>query len=354
MKKVLVAPLDWGLGHATRCMRIIRELEKRNCDLIIASSGNALRLLQEEFPHLETFALPGYDPKYPSGGSMVLKMILQIPRFLRIIEKEHQALRQIIVSKKIDVVISDNRYGCWSPQVPSVLITHQSNIQMPKRFGWLGGFVRNLNEQQMAKFTECWIPDYQNSVLSGELSSFDEIRNVKAKFIGPLSRFRKPTTTEIEFDVLAIFSGPEPQRTILEKIVTEQIVSSDYRFVIVRGIPGPESATSSPNVYEFLTTEKLQDVIARSAVIISRSGYSTIMDLSALEKKAILIPTPGQTEQEYLAKILKEKKIAYSVSQHQFNLEYAMKESQQYRGFKDLPHSNLLSEAIDQILEINR
>jgi UDP-N-acetylglucosamine transferase subunit ALG13 len=361
MKKVLVAPLDWGLGHASRCIPLINVLLQKKCEVMIAGSGRALELLKTEFPSLKHFTLVAYDPHYPSKGSMMMKMAMQLPRFMATIRKEHLQIENIVDDEKIDIVISDNRFGCWSSKATSVFITHQSNILMPKRFGWLANLVRLMNHRAMKKFSVCWIPDLPGEdSLSGVLSEArSEKRKVSFRYIGVLSRFtnlapRAPHKEETPIDLLCIFSGPEPQRTILEKLVVQQLNGVELKTVIVRGVPEGEGKLplkAKATVIDFANTEELQQLIHQSEVILARSGFSTVMDLATLKKKAIFIPTPGQTEQEYLARKLSEEKIAYSVSQKNFNLATAMKAVVLYKGFEGLPaDNNLLHQAVDTIL----
>ena len=352
MKKVLITPLDWGLGHATRCIPIIRELQSRGCLVSIGGSGDSLTLLRKEFSSLTFFELPGYNPVYPSTGSMVWKMASQLPKFRKVIREEHECVERIIEENKIDLIISDNRYGCWSEKIPSVFITHQTNILMPKRFGWLAGIVRYLNNRMINRFTYCCIPDCPDGQrLAGELTSFGDHRvRTKVLYIGSLSRFKPTIQYEKKFDVLCIFSGPEPQRSMLEKIVSDQLPSSGLKYFIVRGIFS-SSSFEDKHVVNFLATEKLQEAIEQSEVIIARSGFSTVMDLAALGKKAIFIPTPDQTEQQYLAATLMKKKVAFSMPQNKFNLATAWQESKSYSGFAS-PHDekDLLEKMLDEIL----
>lgn len=356
MKRVLVAPLDWGLGHATRCIPVIRALQKRGCEVFLAGSGHSLRLLNAEFPDLPAYLLPGYDPEYPaSGGSnMVWKMARQLPRFLRAIRAEHQALETWVSRQAIDAVISDNRYGCWSEKVPSAFITHQSNILMPRRFGWLARPVRAAARHFIHRYTVCWLPDFPgHRSIAGALLP-DESREETSRFrlIGSLSRFTpRQGNTPRRYDLAAVFSGPEPQRTILEEIVLKQLSGSGLTYFVVRGLPGNNGATVKDHQADFLTSDALQEVIESADIVLARSGYSTIMDLAALGKKAIFIPTPGQTEQEYLAEQLHKKGIAFSVAQNRFNLNEALEQARQFSGFQRQQHDHdLLESAIDDLL----
>lgn len=312
-------------------------------------------LLQKEFPALKFARLPAYHPRYPGrGGSMSWAMASQLPHFIKVIAAEHRAIETMVRRESIGLVISDNRYGCWSQQVPSVFITHQHNILMPKRFGWLQGLVRRLNERLMNRFDICWIPDFPaEHAMAGTLVA-RAIQRLKTdvRYIGWLSRFVPRPAVPPRYDVTLILSGPEPQRTLLEEVVLPQLQSSDLRYRVVRGLPSAITPSGDSNVVNFLTSAALQDCIEASEVIIARSGYSTIMDMHALGKKVIFVPTPGQTEQEYLAETLESEGIAYYARQDAFDLATAMREHKRYSGFASTPTAHLLAERVSEVLNI--
>lgn len=351
MKRILLTPLDWGLGHATRCIPIVRELLRRECTVFIAGSGDSLSLLKNEFPQLLFFTLPAYQPVYPSGRNMLWTMILQVPKFIAVIKNEHLQVESIIEQNRIDLIISDNRYGCWSARIRSVFITHQLNILMPKGFGWLAKPVRFINERLIKKFSHCWIPDYadEKMSLSGKLTRYNKSLLHQVTHIGPLSRFNNTVEETCLYDIVCILSGPEPQRTIFENKVINQLRTSGLRYFLVKGIFSKEQE-NVPNERAFLNSEALQNVISQSSVVIARSGYSTLMDLTALGKKGIVVPTPGQTEQEYLAVRWNKKGVLYSMTQESFNLQIALKESDRYTGFTN--DCNLNNELLTQQIEL--
>jgi uncharacterized protein (TIGR00661 family) len=354
MKNVLVTPLDWGLGHATRCVPIINELLKRDWHVFIGGCGDSLELLKKEFPSLTFFQLPAYRPVYPSSGSMGFKMLTQLPKFLSTIKQEHVAIEKIIKASSIDLVISDNRFGCWTSGIPSVFITHQTNILLPKRFKWLTGTVRRMNLSLIRKFSMCWIPDYPDGrSLAGKLKSLGKKKlELKVKYIGALSRFGQPEPREILYDIVCVLSGPEPQRSALEKIAIDGLSRSGLRYFVVRGIISQQNDSSSKhNQVNFLKGSDLQTVIEQSECVLARSGYSTIMDLSTLGKKAIFVPTPGQTEQEYLAARLKAKGIAFFAEQEHFDVMEAWTRSHSFTGFNQFPGDvHLLTDALDELM----
>jgi uncharacterized protein (TIGR00661 family) len=335
-KRVLLAPLDWGLGHATRCIPIINLLVEFNCDVTIAGSGASLALLKFEYPALTFVELPAYCPVYSSYNSLVGAMIRQIPKFLVVIKKEHNVLEEIVRDKNIEIVISDNRYGCWSSAAKSIFITHQLNILMPTGLGWLSPLINYFNYKLISKYDVCWVPDYVDGNFTAALS---KSARVTPKFIGILSRFEKclPVTV-FKYQLIIVLSGPEPQRTLLEEILLRQLEQMNYRTLVVRGVSGTAGYKISDDidVIDFLNSEQLNKAICESEIVVARSGYSTIMDLSRLEKRALLIPTPGQTEQKYLAGILRKKLVAYSVAQNKIDLKSDIKEAYRFNGFKSL------------------
>ena len=331
-KRILVAPLDWGIGHATRCIPIIRSLITHNYEVIIAADGRPMHLLNTEFPDLEIIRFSGYNIKYPKYLSMSISMLLQIPKLLWKIKKENQELSQIIEDYNIDGVISDNRFGLYSNKVPCVFITHQLEIQTP----YFSKKIQAFNYNYINKFNACWVIDNKENTLAGKLSNPNILPN-NTVYIGPQSRFEFKKT-EKKYDLLAIISGPEPQRTILEKGLSKTLKNRKEKSLMVLGKPEIDSTETIANltIKSHLNSKDLNLKILEADLIICRPGYSTIMDLLKLEKKALFIPTPGQTEQEYLAENLKKKKICYYQKQQNFNLNNAIEESKKYTGFSKI------------------
>ncbi|MFQ3332796.1 MAG: hypothetical protein ACI84S_000314 [Thalassomonas sp.] len=329
-KRILVAPLDWGIGHATRCIPIIKELIKHNYEVILAADSRPLHLLSNEFPQLEIIRFEGYNIKYPKFIPMELSMLLQTPKLLWNIKKENTALAEIIKDYNIDGVISDNRFGLYTNKIPCVFITHQLEIQSP----YFTDSIRNFNYKYINKYSACWVMDDEKLNLAGNLSKPNTLPN-NTIYIGVQSRFEKQET-EKKYDYLAIVSGPEPQRTILEKGLINALKDRTENSLIVLGKPELNTSEQLGNltVKSHLNAKDLNTAIAQSELIICRPGYSTVMDLAKLEKKAIFIPTPGQTEQEYLANNFKNSEICYAQNQSDFNFELAITESESYKGFK--------------------
>ncbi len=347
--RVLVAPLDWGLGHATRCVPIIRELQLNHWEVLVASSGDALTLLKSEFPQLTFFELPSYRATYSLRFPLMVKVFLQLPKFLWVIRKEHDELEKIVHDQEINLVISDNRFGCWTKSVPTVFITHQVNIQMPFPLKWAQGFINYFNHRMIRKFDQCWVPDFPENRLTEKLT---EPGKLPVKFIGMLSRFRKTATNDsFEYDYLALVSGPEPQRTIFEQKVKLIFSEVKGRKILIRGLPGTDEGIVNLSQWDeakHLSAEKLQQVIEKSALVICRSGFSTVMDLAALGTMALFIPTPGQTEQEYLSDQLMKKRIACSVNQNSFSRN-DLEAAKDFSGFSGNYSMNLLEREINSL-----
>ena len=356
-KNILVCPLDWGLGHATRCVPIIQKLTNSGANVIIGADGRPLALLKKEFPTLQFINFPGYKINYPANGSMTIKMLFLSPRILIGIKKEHKLVEEIIKEYDIDALISDNRYGLWSKSIKCIFITHQISIQTPN---WLKLFKKRifkLNKHYIDRFTECWIPDFKKGLnLSGRLTDNYSLFN-NIFFIGPLSRFKNNNIVKSEaniYDILFIISGPEPQRTIFEDIVLEQaIINNSLKIIIVRGITESDEVKQvSENITMInnLGTNELMDMILSSSLIICRPGYSSIMDMVTLSKNAIFVPTPGQTEQIYLAYHLKKKSAFYYVNQINFNISFAIENSKYYQGMVNKITADPLEERINLLL----
>ncbi|MFD1094293.1 glycosyltransferase [Salegentibacter chungangensis] len=336
-KRVLVAALNWGLGHATRCIPIIEKLQEQNFEPVLASDGAALALLRKEHPHLKSFELPSYNIEYASSGSLLKwKLLLNTPSILNAIKLEKLETEKLVKTHNINGVISDNRFGVRSELVKSVFITHQLNVLS----GNTTYLSSKLHQNYIRKFDECWIPDMPGAMnLSGILGHLKK-QKPHIKYIGPLSRFEKKEL-RLKYQMMVLLSGPEPQRTILEKILLRELGGFQGKLLFVRGVmEGEEIASENPNlkIRNHMYGKELEEAVNSSELVLCRSGYSSIMDLSKLEKKAFFIPTPGQFEQEYLAERLKTLGIAPFCRQEDFSLK-KLEELKNYSGFGSLGFS---------------
>ena len=323
--RILLAPLDWGLGHATRCIPLIRYLQELGCEVVLAADGAVAALLQNEFPDIRIVQLNGYNIRYGKGNSLFLNLLQQLPSIFNNIRHEQQWLQSFLKTEPFDLIISDNRPGFYSTTVPSVYITHQLLIRSGKG-KWMNRLLQRLHTVYIKKFKAVWVPDVDDAVhLAGELSHPAKAL-VTPVYLGLLSRMQKVAVAE-QNDVLLLLSGPEPQRTILETKLVQSLHSFNGKAVLVRGLPTETTVLNVPSsvtVYTHLPAQELQEVICASQLVVCRSGYTSVMDLIRLQKKAVLIPTLGQPEQEYLTTHLQSLQLFPSLTQNEASIEKAI------------------------------
>jgi uncharacterized protein (TIGR00661 family) len=319
-KTILVAPLNWGLGHATRCIPIINGLLENGYDVILGGDGAALRLLEQEFPALKSIALPSYNISYPEDWRDFKKsMFLKLPQMYTAAKKEKKVVKQLVAEGRIHGVISDNRLGVRNINIPSVYMTHQLRV--------LSGsttFLSSKTHQKfIKKFDACWVPDYKEEPsLSGQLGHLKKM-NPRVRYIGPLSRMERKEA-ELENDILILLSGPEPQRSLLEKKLISQFYGTNKKVLLVQGnVEDTQKRATIGNIalVNYLTTSALEKAINKSDLVICRSGYTSLMDMATMNKNVFFIPTPGQFEQEYVAKRLFDMKMIASCTQDDFSVD---------------------------------
>ena len=328
--RVLVVPLDWGLGHATRCIPLINELLAQGCEVLIAGEDGIRSLLQTEFPNLLFISLKGYRIKYSRNKYwLAFKIFWQLPGILFSVYREHKWLNKVVMKYSLDAVISDNRFGLYHSIIPSVYITHQLMIKTGNTLS--ENIAQKIHYWFIKKFNHCWIPDFEGTeAIAGELSQ-PVLLPLNVKYLGCFSRFEKKEVVAKKYDLLIIISGPEPQRTFIEEILLDQLGQYKGSALFIRGLPGnsegiKQYGNTAIHIIDHIPAKELNEAIQQAHLVISRSGYTTLMDLIKLQQKAILIPTPGQTEQEYLARHLMQQKIFYCMEQQTFSLEKALNE----------------------------
>lgn len=343
---VLVCPMDWGLGHASRCVPVIRAFIRAGCKVVAACSGPGAGLIRREFGITHQGSMPpagkpfdGNDstenrpvvipfPGFPvsySRRALFFNLVLRMPLFLYHIGRERRMLRSIVERTGADLIVSDNRYGLVHRSVPSVLITHQLRPVMPVLPGVLGGPAGMMVRKMVRAFDECWIPDCPTDTAAGELiRGWEKLPAVH--FVGWLSRFSDAapsrTAEPSGYRIMFILSGPEPRRTMLEDLIIDRMKDYPVRLLLVQGLPSgsPEGRQKgSVGVVPFLDSAGMKEAVMKSDMVVCRSGYSTVMDMLVLGKRAVLIPTPGQTEQEYLGRWLSEKGWFRVVSEKDFD-----------------------------------
>lgn len=332
--RVLISPLDWGLGHTTRSIPLIYRLLKEQKQVLLAGDGSSADLLRQHFPDLPFVYLPGYRVRYARHRHLTLALLWQLPKLLWAIYREKRFVKQIVWEYGIDQIIADNRYGCRHPECESIIITHQLHIALPKSLRILSPLIDFLHHRLIKRFDYCWVPDFEgDDNLAGQLS---HPRRIPAyvRYIGVLSRFSiplegSPLAADLPCKLLVIISGPEPQRQQFEDLVLKQAVFLGYPVMLVRGLPAcrdlPKGVPPNVLLFNHLPDKHLKYYIQKADCLVCRSGYSSIMDLWVLGKQAVLVPTPGQAEQEYLAAYLENKPGYYIQKQSSFSLIEAVR-----------------------------
>jgi uncharacterized protein (TIGR00661 family) len=352
--RILVAPLDWGLGHATRCIPVIRTLLTTGAEVLLAGEGKVETLLRTEFPELVFLNLPGYRIRYAKSAlGTFTALVQQLPKLLRAITFETAWLEANVAEHRINAVISDNRYGLYHSKIPSVFMTHQLLVKTPLRR--TDAMLQTQIYRYINRFTACWVPDEAEAPgFAGALSHPAKKPAIPVTYIGPLSRFtsREPV---LDYYPLVLLSGPEPQRTLLEEKILQQAQLFKNPMLVVRGLPGHTGLPQVPyhvTITNHLPTATLQQAIESAQFVISRCGYSTVMDMMTLQKKCIFIPTPAQTEQLYLAQHLMKSNHALCIPQSKFQLATAVELASAFPyRFPAIESGDVLQTAVEALLQ---
>ena len=343
MGHAFISPLNWGLGHSTRDIPIIRELLSHGHEVTIATSGNALALLKKEFPECNFIYFKDYPAPYSSTRFFLPKFVASTPILIKAMADEKKKLAQILSKDKYDLIISDNRLGVYSDKIPSYFITHQLRFSLPE---YLWPFeLATLYGQGFffhAKFDGVIVPDVSpnGSNLSGKLCRSNLDATSKMIYYAGILTSTAKMDIDQDLDYLIMVSGPEPQRTKLEEIVLKQVHKLSGEKVVLLGSPQKDEKKrldSNTTVHSYVSTEEKIELMNRAKFLISRSGYTTMMELAELEKrKGLFTPTPGQTEQEYLSKYYAKKGWFYSKSQYKLKLSMDVETASDYKGFPEL------------------
>lgn len=323
-----MSPLNWGMGHASRLIPVIDHFHKLGYEVLLGGSGKSGALLQSAFPQLPYFALPSFEITYSKKKFLFgFSVIRKIPAFLKTCFLEHRVLNQMISELRIDVVVSDNRYGLFNRKAHCIIITHQISPVLPFLLRWAELPIFLALKFVIRQFNECWVPDFKDREmnLTGLLSHRFTLP-ANTRFIGPLSRFEKfsdqSESGKQAFDMVVVLSGPPPQSEIFADIVLRQSLKSLQKILIISGFQDIPAFKHHSNVtvVKHLETTDFRDVLLNAKIVICRAGYSAIMDLIALKRTAYIIPTPGQTEQQYLAKYLDDNPLFRCISQQNLDL----------------------------------
>jgi hypothetical protein len=359
MAHVLVSPLNWGLGHATRDIPIIKNLLDHHHDVTVAACGNALSVLEKEFPDCQFINFPDYPVPYSASRFFLPKFVAFFPLMLRAVSDERKKLDLILGKKRYDLIISDNRLGVYSSKIPSVFITHQLHYHLPLVFWPVELLAVAMNGYLHGKFRHIIVPDNPPgpTALAGKLSRPGTDETKKRVYYSGILTSTHTRDIAQDLDYLVMISGPEPQRTQLEKILLPQVSRIEGNSVILLGSPDnhdipPQSGNC--RVITYASTREKEDLMNRAKFIICRSGYTSIMEIAELGKQhALFIPTPGQTEQEYLSWYYEKKGWFHSQSQYLLDLPGDIRLARQPRftGFPAVPKTGENTDRLyDQIL----
>jgi UDP-N-acetylglucosamine transferase subunit ALG13 len=358
-KSVLIAPLDWGLGHATRCIPVITGFIELGYSVTIATEGAHEIILREAFPTLTFLRLKGYHIRYSKNvKGFALIMIAQIPRILYNILREFWWLHRTNRHQQFDLIVSDNRLGFFHFKTPSVFITHQLNLQTP--FTWSTRLLQWMQYNWFKLFYDMvWVPDIEGDQnLSGILGNPRFKPSLPVWYMNCLSRLHayasiQKTGAAPNNLFLGILSGPEPQRSILQDILWKAGNQLQQPFKLIAGTasqPNNHAVSEFGSIVPYLGGPDLVKAIENTKYIISRGGYTSLMELIPLNKPLILVPTPGQTEQEYLAKRWQEKGWAIAFDQSAFHLETALEAAANF-NYQPIPFKSFTKEALEAALK---
>lgn len=297
-QNILISPLDWGFGHTTRCVPIIKLLLKNENTIIFAGNNAQINFIKIEFPQIKTEYIEGYNIQLSSKKSTYTQLAKQGKSILNAIKNEINWVNNYIKTQTIDLIISDNRYGFRHKNIDSIFMAHQLNLCLP----YLKTIVNSKLAKYINQFSCCWIYDDQNINLAGKLSQPKKIK-IPYIYIGLHTRFFDKKISNI-YDYLIVVSGPNPENIDFLNALEQKIKNSTLKIGIVSTVKSVNNFESIDYYYN-PTTNKLNSLINASKCIVSRSGYTTLMDLFLRNKEAILIPTKGQYEQEYLGNYVK-------------------------------------------------
>jgi uncharacterized protein (TIGR00661 family) len=336
--KIIYAVCSWGLGHATRSLPVIRKLAKEKNELTIISHGRSLKLLKDELGENPRYIQIEDYPMLLSENSrqFMAKSMIYWPNFISKMIKGQRQIQKILEKEKYDRIISDGRYDIYSRKIPSFFISHQIRIMNPLRIKMFENGSEIFNLFFFKRFCGVIVPDFRKDNLSGDLShNLHRIDENKIHYAGVLSDFKKINKTK-NIDYLISISGPEPQRTMLEEKLLTQIGDLKGKVVVTLGKTENMDKFKQDGVetYSFLPSDKREEFLNRAKLVVSRSGYSTMLDLAVIGCKALMIPTPGQVEQEYLAKYHNKKGTFYSVSQDNIDLSRDVDIAKKTTGIK--------------------
>jgi len=361
--KILVAPLDWGLGHATRCVPVVREFLRQGTEVELAVVKQNASLFREIFPELRQHIAPGYNVVYPRHGfNMGLWLLKNSAHLNAVMRYERRYAQEMVERHGYDILFSDNRFAFHSPKAYSIYMTHQRRIAFPPALAAFEGVGIKWHAMQMKKFDEVWVPDLEQAPgYAGALSHVD-VAPRPVTFVGALSRFSETTSVVgtpagTPLNVVAIVSGVEPARTQFERQLREALACIPGRHMMILGKPSaPQKRWTEGNIefHNHLPTEEFKQAVLRANWVVSRGGYSTVMDMAVLGAKCIFVPTPGQYEQIVLARELSKAGYAVQIPADALNAD-SLADAFNADVKLHLPsQQNLLRDAVTRVLSARK
>ena len=340
--RILLAPLDWGLGHTTRIIPVGKALLDAGARICVAGTPVQLEVLSEAFPDAPARTLPGYEVTYGSRLPASWHVAAQLPRLMKVIRQEHRWLANLVRTGEVNAVVSDNRYGLWNARIPTAILCHQLAPPLGGKPGQ--ALLWRLHKQFLSRFDEVWIPDLPGP---GSLAGAMVPASLPPHFhfIGPLSRLAHaapglgPALAALPSpEILVLLSGPEPQRSLLENRLLPQLSALGKPAWLVQGLPGQGAGIREEGpvaIIGYLNAGELAAALPLAGTVVARSGYSSLMDFQFLGiRRPVLLPTPGQPEQEYLARNLAKKRVAVVPETSEGFLKSALEATANVRGFE--------------------
>ena len=338
-KRVLFGTSAWGLGHATRDLILMKGLLDRGCSLTVVSTGNALRVIRGELGdaarYLDWPDIPTTVARTKPG--FYAKTVASIPRIIGTWHQERRHLDRLLRAERFDLIVSDHRNGLIRRDIPSYYITHSPRYIAPWRDPVMEAVMEWFLARWFSPVKGILIPDDEEGGMSGEMShNVRFIPREKLTYLGILSSVQRRDDLPQDIDYFITISGPEPQRTLFAERVLSQLDRLSGRIVVALGDPGgtaPPPPRDGIEIHPYLDRARQEEMLNRARLVVCRSGYTTLMELAELGKRALIVPTPGQSEQEYLAKTLRDRGIFYSVRQHELDLGRDTAIASSYPGY---------------------
>lgn len=337
--KVLVAPLDWGLGHATRCAPIIQAFIEKGCEVEVAVVKGNAQILREMFPNVRQRLCPSYNVVYPKHGyNMGFWLLKNSVHLNKVVRAERRFVEEMVRLHGYDIIVSDNRFAFYSNKAYSIYMTHQRRIAFPKAFRMFESIGKVWHATVMSRYDEIWVPDIPEKPGYAGSLSHTGICSRPLRFVGALSRFMLPmigkktkaapkADVAKDLKIVAVISGVEPARSRFEAKLRYVLAQIPGKHVMILGKPTAGQKTwreGNITFYTHLPSDEFAQTVSRAEWVLSRGGYSTVMDMAVLGAKCIFVPTPGQYEQIILARELSAAGYAASISEDRLGVDIVM------------------------------